>query len=259
MGNCACFSTDQTKTDQTKTEQPEIPVVYENEAYSIAIPVVELHLEKEEKEEKEEEPRIKGFSNDEDKESVKPSKKASKKNPAIFNFLKNDKEETTEEPVKPIQRESLEPVEDVYKNCTNDNTPNYSYEGIRKKVKVLRIVDGDTLDIALHHDETNKIFKYRVRLYGIDTPEKRPLKSNLNRDKEIEAAKKSSKAMQDKLQENNNIVLALFYKPDKYGRLLCTIYDNNGNDINEWMIQSGHAYAYYGKTKKSFEEVSKEE
>ena len=142
---------------------------------------------------------------------------------------------------------------DVYKNCTNDNTPYYSYDGLKRAVKILRIVDGDTVDIALYNDETNKIFKHRIRLYGIDTPEKRPSKSNPNRDAEIDAAKRSSKAMTDKLLENDNIVIALFYKPDKYGRLLATLYDKNGENINEWMITSGYAYAYYGKTKKTFD------
>lgn len=246
MGNCACFS-EQQKEPKLHLEKPQIiPVVHEKEQYVAPIPQIQ-----EQDQEQEEAPRMKGFVNEENKESVRPSEKASKKHNTVFNFLKTDNKEET-------KKQETTKEEDVYKDSTNENTPLYSYEGIKKKVKVLRVVDGDTLDVALHHDETNKIFKYRVRLYGIDTPEKRPLKSDPNRDKEIEAAKKSSKAMQDKLDENNNIVVALFYKPDKYGRLLCSIYDKNGNDINEWMIQSGYAYAYYGKTKKSFEEVSRD-
>ncbi len=59
--------------------------------------------------------------------------------------------------------------------------------------------------------------------------------------------------MTDKLIENNNIVLAFFYKPDKYGRLLCTFYDKDGNDINKWMVENGYAYEYFGKTKNKFE------
>ena len=62
--------------------------------------------------------------------------------------------------------------EAVYQNATDENTPYYSYENRKQKVKVLRVVDGDTVDIAMYHAETNQIFKYRVRLYGIDTPEK---------------------------------------------------------------------------------------
>ena len=139
--------------------------------------------------------------------------------------------------------------EDVYKNCTDENTPYYTYEGIKKKVKVLRVIDGDTVDIAYHHEETNKIFKYRVRLYGIDTPEKRPPKSDPNRDKEIAASKRSSAALTEYLQKNENIVLALFYKPDKYGRLLRYVFlqnDPTTNEalfINKYLVQEGYAHA----------------
>ena len=144
-------------------------------------------------------------------------------------------------------------VECPYKNSTNENTPFYTFENIKKKIKILNIVDGDTVDIAFHHEEMNRIFKYRVRLYGIDTPEKRPLKSNPNREKEIAASKVSKNALTVRLQENDNILVALFYKADKYGRLLATLYDKNGDNINEWMITAGYAYAYFGKTKEAYE------
>ena len=145
------------------------------------------------------------------------------------------------------------PDEEVYRDATDENTPYISYENIKRTVKVLRVVDGDTIDVALYHDDTRKIFKYRIRLYGIDTPEKKPLKSNPHREQEMAAAKRASQAMIDKLAENQNIVTILFYKPDKYGRLLGTIYDKKGSDVNQWMIDQGHATAYFGKTKKSFE------
>ena len=144
----------------------------------------------------------------------------------------------------------------VYEESTDLNTPYYTYEHMKKTVKVLRVIDGDTLDIALYHADIHHVYKHRVRLYGIDTPEKKPLKSNANRDAEIAAAKIATDAMTKKLLENNNIVVALFYKPDKYGRLLCTLYDKEGNDINKWMITEGYAVEYFGKTKKHFLEKS---
>jgi micrococcal nuclease len=154
-----------------------------------------------------------------------------------------------------------------YEFCTDENTSYYSYENIKKKVKVLRIIDGDTVDIAVNFNECNKvqckecnecnkIYKYRVRLYGIDTPEKRPLKSDPNRDKEIAASKRSKEALNEQLKNNDYIVVALFYKPDKYGRLLCTFYDKSGENINRWMIDNGYAYEYFGKTKQKYKEDS---
>jgi endonuclease YncB( thermonuclease family) len=144
---------------------------------------------------------------------------------------------------------------DVYRLSTDTNTPYVSYENIKQLVKILRVVDGDTVDAAMYHQETKKIFKYRIRLYGIDTPESKPLKSNPDREQEMAAAKMSKQAMIDKMQENNNVVVVKLYKPDKYGRLLGTFYGKNEENINDWMVRQGHAIAYFGKTKKSFSEA----
>ena len=171
------------------------------------------------------------------------------------NDQKENKENNQKENKENDQKENLI---DIYKDSTDENTPYYTYEGIKKKVKILRVIDGDTVDIAFHHKETNKIFKYRVRLYGIDTPEKRPPKNDPNRDKEIEASKVSTNALIEYLKKNNDIVLAFFYKPDKYGRLLCTFYDKCGEDINKWMVKNGYAYEYFGKTKKKYKEEDSE-
>jgi len=144
---------------------------------------------------------------------------------------------------------------DVYQLCTDTNTPYVSYENIKQLVKILHVVDGDTVDAAMYHQETKRIFKYRIRLYGIDTPESKPLKSNPDREQEIAAAKMSKQAIIDKMKENNNLVVVQLYKLDKYGRLLGTFYGKNEENINDWMVRQGHAIAYFGKTKKSFSEV----
>lgn len=146
-------------------------------------------------------------------------------------------------------------LELVYHTCTDENTPVYTYENIKKLVKILRVIDGDTIDIAFYYEDTGKTFKHRVRLYGIDAPEKHPSLSNVERNKEIEAANKSQEALTQRLKENDNLVVALFHKFDKYGRLMATLYDKQGEDINKWMITSGHAQEYFGKTKKKFTEA----
>ena len=256
MGNSFCLPPT-SNTSETQTECPVVPaatrVVVDEAPVSVA-PVIE-----------DEEPIQKKVMFDEvEKSSVRPDdvekssvRPAAKKNKAFLFDLKNVTEHTCQPDLTNNVLSNDIPLSphDLYKDCTDENTPCYSYENLKKTVKVLRVVDGDTVDIALYQDDTKKIYKYRVRLYGIDTPEKRPLKSNPNRDKEIEAAKQSSQAMIDKLRENDNMVVALFYKPDKYGRLLCTLYDKHGDDINQWMINGGYATPYFGKTKKSYDEV----
>lgn len=144
-------------------------------------------------------------------------------------------------------------ISDPYSDSTIDNTPEYTFEQVKSIVKVIRIIDGDTVDIAFLHSDSQRVYRHRVRLYGIDTPEKRPAKNNPNREAEIEASKRATEALCERLRENDDRVLALFHKKDKYGRELATFYHKDGSSINEWMISEGYAYAYDGGTKIAFE------
>jgi len=137
--------------------------------------------------------------------------------------------------------------------ATYENTPEFTFNGLRAIIKVLRIIDGDTVDIALPQQGTGQLYRHRVRLYGIDTPEKRPSKADPLRHLEMEASYRAKQALERRLQENDYMVLAHFSHADKYGRLLCTLYDKTGEDLNRWMIAQGHATEYFGKTKKKFE------
>lgn len=156
------------------------------------------------------------------------------------------------EPNTQESKQSLSSI-DWYDGLTYENTPEYTLEGLCRKVKILRVIDGDTVDIALYHEETSKVYRYRVRLYGIDTPEKRPSKSDPDRNLEIEASLRAKQALEQCFIDNDYIVLAVFYRPDKYGRLLSTFYDKQGDNINEWMVKKGYATEYFGKTKKKFQ------
>jgi endonuclease YncB( thermonuclease family) len=192
-----------------------------------------------------------------DKKNIYPKEDSHQKENTVSKETMSNKEHIYEvkDSKEDIQlKEIKKEEENIYKNYTDENTPLYTFEGLKKKVKVLRIIDGDTVDIALHHKESDSVFKYRVRMYGIDTPEKRPSKNDPNRDKEISASKRSSEALTDYLRKNDFVVLALFYKNDKYGRLMCTFYDKEGENINKWMIANGYAYEYFGKTKQKYNE-----
>lgn len=140
-------------------------------------------------------------------------------------------------------------VEDPYQHSSYENTPEWTFEGIQAIVKVIRVLDGDTVEIALRHPHSNMIYRHRVRLYGIDTPEKRPRKDHPQREKEMEASKLATDALTNKLKEESYLVLAHFHKKDKYGRELCTFYTSKGDTLNEWMIQQGYARPYDGGTK----------
>lgn len=147
---------------------------------------------------------------------------------------------------------SLENIENIYESCNIDNTPPFTFENVKEKVKILRCLDGDTVDIALRHSDTGRIFKHRVRLFGIDTPEMHPKKNKENRLQEIEAANISKNALDGKCKENDYILLAHFMKDDKYGRRMAKFYLRDGTCLNDWMVEKGFAKAYDGGKKEEF-------
>ena len=71
--------------------------------------------------------------------------------------------------------------------CTFENTPKFSLESRILPAKCLDIYDGDTATFVVII--SGDLYKFSMRLSGIDTPEIRPRRSNPNRDAEKKAAK----------------------------------------------------------------------
>lgn len=115
-------------------------------------------------------------------------------------------------------------------------------------VRVVDVYDGDTFKVIMSY--RGYVNQWTVRMNGYDSPEMKPLKSNPNRDKEKEAAKKAREALITQFKNNIFIRIVGF---DKYGRLLVEAY-NGKTHINNWMIQNGYGYPYDGGKKKAFSE-----
>ena len=123
--------------------------------------------------------------------------------------------------------------------------------------EINRVVDGDTIDVTI--DLGFDLYKKeRVRVAGIDTPEKR------TRDLEekalgIDATNYLKKKLEDTIAGDDELTIRTELKGGmgKYGRLLGWLYI--GEDvvsINEQMIDEGYAWSYEGGTKqKDFEEL----
>ena len=124
-------------------------------------------------------------------------------------------------------------------------------------VKLKKVVDGDTIDVII--DLGFDLYKTeRVRVAGIDTPEKR------TRDLEEKALGiDATNWMKDKLTETIKGEDELSIRTElkggmgKYGRLLGWLYVGESDiSLNEQMITEGYAWAYDGGTKKkNFEEL----
>jgi len=123
--------------------------------------------------------------------------------------------------------------------------------------EIVKVLDGDTIDVMI--DLGFDLFKKeRVRIAGVDTPEKR------TRDLEEKAlGKDATNWLKEKLDstiagdDELTIRTELVGGVGKYGRLLGWCYIGDADvSLNEQMITEGFAWAYDGGTKqKDFEQL----
>ena len=124
--------------------------------------------------------------------------------------------------------------------------------------EIVKVLDGDTIDVLI--DLGFDLFKKeRVRIAGVDTPEKR------TRDLEekalgIDDTNWLKKKLEDTIAgEGDELTVRteLVGGTGKYGRLLGWLYINEDLiSLNEQMITEGYAWAYDGGTKqKDFEQL----
>jgi len=124
-------------------------------------------------------------------------------------------------------------------------------------VKIDKVVDGDTIDVTI--DLGFDLYKKeRVRIAGVDTPEKR------TRDLEekalgLDATYWMKKQLEDTIAGDEELIIRTELKggTGKYGRLLGWLYVGDATvSLNEQMITEGYAWSYDGGTKqKDFESL----
>ena len=117
------------------------------------------------------------------------------------------------------------------------------------RCKLLRVVDGDTIDVNLDLG-FNVWHKARVRMLGIDTPESR------TRNLEEKAMGLASKARLKALLKGNKVEIECSKEKGKFGRVLGIVWatDKEGNrtNCNDQLCAEGHARPYFGGKKKAW-------
>lgn len=121
------------------------------------------------------------------------------------------------------------------------------------KCKILRVVDGDTVDVDIDLGFGVWLRKERVRMMGIDTPESR------TRDKVEKKFGLAAKAfVKDKMPIGSIQVLKTQVdksgedKKGKFGRILGDfLFD--GEQLTDMMVAEGHAVAYFGGSKEEIQ------
>ena len=116
---------------------------------------------------------------------------------------------------------------------------------------IVRVVDGDTVDVDIDLGFDTWRCGERIRLYGIDTPECR------TRDAEEKAAGFLAKEfVEDALHVGGTYRLQTKEK-GKFGRYLGTIYLTDDTSINAALVTEHLAVPYHGQSKEEIESAHK--
>lgn len=158
----------------------------------------------------------------------------------------------------------------VYSNYkikrSTDNVNLFCLNGKEFIGKIVDVYDGDTCNVVIFFN--GKLTKFKIRCYGYDSPELKPLKNIKNRDEIVKKSKLSrnyfisrvtnvsisltqlysTNEIKEIIKNNTKLVKIKCYNWDKYGRLLAEIYVNNIN-INSEMINNNYAIKYNGGSK----------
>ena len=115
--------------------------------------------------------------------------------------------------------------------------------------RILRVIDGDTVDIDIDLGFGVWMHRERVRMMGIDTPESR------TRDKVEKKFGLASKARLKELLGKTTVLKTQINKKGedmkgKFGRVLGDFVTENGKMVTEIMIKEGHCVPYFGGSKE---------
>ena len=116
------------------------------------------------------------------------------------------------------------------------------------RCKLVKVIDGDTIDVDIDLGFGVWLKKERVRLVGIDTPE--------SRTRDLEEKKYGLAAKEFLIKWTGAGELRLKTQKDKtgkFGRILGELWTFDTN-INQKMIEEHHAVAYEVQSKEEIEE-----
>ena len=178
------------------------------------------------------------------------------------NDIKDDIKSNTPSPQKSVSSaNSSEKDLTLFENLNIHEIPFFSLEGLNTWCRVIDIYDGDTITVVI--PLMTAMYKFHIRLYGLDTPEMKSSseqqKANaiLARNRLIELCTnvatnlKSRKEVQQFLSKNIYLIWINAYKMDKFGRVLANVYKSPEDTVSfsKTLINEKLGYEYFGKTK----------
>ena len=112
--------------------------------------------------------------------------------------------------------------------------------------KVTKVVDGDTIDVIMDMG-FDIMYKSRVRLFGIDTPESR----TRNKDEKVRGLL-AKKYLQEALKAGSKLSIKTYKDNEtgKFGRILGDVFID-GKSVNAQMVKDFMAVPYTGQSKQA--------
>ena len=118
--------------------------------------------------------------------------------------------------------------------------------------KIVRVVDGDTVDVDIDLGFGIWMHKERIRVHGIDTPESR------TRDYMEKIFGKLAADTVEKFLPvgSRQTLITVKDKAGKFGRILGKFKIFDGQEdrettLNEWMVRNYYAVEYHGQSKRA--------
>jgi micrococcal nuclease len=115
------------------------------------------------------------------------------------------------------------------------------------RARVLRVVDGDTIEVDIDLGYGVLLGKRLLRLSGIDCPEIKTQAGLLAKETTVKWMVENTTTK--KLLTNTSSYVtfqSLSDKPDKYGRILAKVIGKDGETLNDYLVKVGHAVPYDG-------------
>ena len=121
-------------------------------------------------------------------------------------------------------------------------------KGVVHDFKIIRVIDGDTVEFEAPFLVDPLPKKLSIRVYGVDTPEK---SFRAKCPKEADLGAKASEFTKN-LVANAKTTQVAIYEWDKFGGRVLGDVIIDGNSLTKMLIENGYAREYYGQAKQSW-------